>query len=97
MDHISDARDGVVQNVERTIYNDGKTISYAFLEFPSNPILVCIDLKDMRRIADKYNFPLVADDTLGSFCNIGILSVTDILIISCTKSFCGRQSGGVQG
>lgn len=56
MDHIGDARDGVIQNVEQhleTIYKDGKTISCAFLEFPSNPILVSIDLKAMRKIAEN--------------------------------------------
>lgn len=92
MKHIGDARDGVMDKVEEyleAIYKDGKTISYAFLEFPSNPILVSIDLKRMRKIADKYEFPVVVDDTVGSFCNIDILPATDILITSCTKSFSG--------
>lgn len=92
MKHIGDARDGVMDKVEEyleAIYKDGKTISYVFLEFPSNPILVSIDLNRMRKIADKYNFPVMVDDTVGSFCNIDILSVTDILVTSCTKSFSG--------
>lgn len=92
MKHIGDARDGVVDNVEEYLeatYKDGKTISYAFLEFPSNPILVSVDLKRLRNIANKYNFPVVVDDTVGSFCNIDILPATDILITSCTKSFSG--------
>lgn len=92
MKHIGDARDGVMGKVEeylKDIYKDGKTISYAFLEFPSNPLLVSIDLNRMRKIADKYNFPVVVDDTVGSFCNVDILSATDVLITSCTKSFSG--------
>lgn len=70
-------------------YKEGKTISYAFLEFPSNPILVSADLKELRRIADKYSFPLVVDDTVGSFANVDILPVADLIITSLTKSFSG--------
>lgn len=70
-------------------YKDGRTVSYAFLEFPSNPILVSADLNRLRRIADRYAFPLVVDDTVGSFCNIDVLPVADLLITSCTKSFSG--------
>lgn len=92
MKHIGDARDGVMDRVEEyleTIHKGGNTISYAFLEFPSNPILVSTDLKRMREIADRYNFPVVVDDTVGSFCNVDIMSVTDVLVTSCTKSFSG--------
>lgn len=31
-------------------YKEGKTVSYAFLEFPSNPILVSADLRRLRKI-----------------------------------------------
>ncbi|KAK2611388.1 hypothetical protein N8I77_004728 [Diaporthe amygdali] len=90
--HIGDAGSGVMHKVEEYLeayYKQGKTISYTFLEFPSNPILVSIDLKRLRQIADKYNFPIVIDDTVGSFCNIDVTSVTDFLTTSCTKSFSG--------
>ncbi|ROW02052.1 hypothetical protein VPNG_07673 [Cytospora leucostoma] len=70
-------------------YRGGKTISYAFLEFPSNPILVSADLKQLRRIADKYSFPLVVDDTVGSFANVDVLPAADLIITSLTKSFSG--------
>lgn len=92
MKHIGDARNSAWEEVEKyleTLYKDGKTVSYAFVEFPSNPILVSIDLKSLRQIADKYGFPVVVDDTVGSFCNIDILPVTDFLTTSCTKSFSG--------
>ncbi|KAK7714102.1 hypothetical protein SLS64_004199 [Diaporthe eres] len=92
MKHIGDAGSGVIDNIEDylgALYKDGKMVSYAFVEFPSNPILVSIDLKRLRQIADKYGFPVVVDDTVGSFCNIDILAVTDFLTTSCTKSFSG--------
>lgn len=39
--------------------------------------------------ADKYSFPLFVDDTIGSFANIDVLPVSDLLITSLTKSFSG--------
>lgn len=92
MKHIGDARNIAWEEVEKyldTLYKDGNIVSYAFVEFPSNPILVSTDLKRLRQIADKYGFPVVVDDTVGSFCNIDILPVTDFLTTSCTKSFSG--------
>lgn len=86
------AASGVMDKVEEYLdahYRQGRTVSYAFLEFPSNPILVSADLRRLRRIADRYAFPLVVDDTVGSFCNIDVLPVADLLISSCTKSFSG--------
>ncbi|KUI57558.1 hypothetical protein VP1G_04889 [Cytospora mali] len=87
-----DAASGVMDKVEEYLeahYREGKTVSYVFLEFPSNPILVSADLKRLRQVADKYAFPIVIDDTVGSFCNIDVLPVADLIITSLTKSFSG--------
>lgn len=92
MKHFGDTRNDAWDDVERyleTLYEDGKTVSYAFVEFPSNPLLVSTNLERLRQIADKYRFPVVIDDTVGSFCNIDVVSVTDVLTTSCTKSFSG--------
>ncbi|TLD25126.1 hypothetical protein PspLS_05538 [Pyricularia sp. CBS 133598] len=70
-------------------YREGRQVSYCFLEFPSNPILVSADLKGLRSLADKYDFPLVVDDTIGSFANIDLLPVADVIVTSLTKSFSG--------
>ncbi|TLS25626.1 hypothetical protein PpBr36_07631 [Pyricularia pennisetigena] len=70
-------------------YREGRQVSYCFLEFPSNPILVSADLKSLRKLADKYGFPLVVDDTVGSFANIDLLPVADVIVTSLTKSFSG--------
>ncbi|KAJ4397235.1 hypothetical protein N0V93_001459 [Gnomoniopsis smithogilvyi] len=86
------AASGVMDDLEQWAqahYNEGKTISYAFVEFPSNPILVSVDLKRLRDIADKYSFPLLVDDTISSFANIDVLPVSDLLMSSLTKSFSG--------
>ncbi|KAK4202998.1 pyridoxal phosphate-dependent transferase, partial [Triangularia verruculosa] len=55
----------------------------------SNPILVSVDLRRLRELADKYDVPVVIDDTIGSFCNIDVLPVADVVITSTTKSLSG--------
>lgn len=87
-----DAASGVMDRLEAwaaSHYKQGRTISYAFLEFPSNPILVSADLKRLRLLADTFAFPLFVDDTIGSFANIDVLPISDLLITSLTKSFSG--------
>jgi cystathionine gamma-synthase len=39
--------------------------------------------------ADKHGFFLVVDDTIGSFCNIDVLPVADVIVSSLSKSFSG--------
>ncbi|KAK3341677.1 pyridoxal phosphate-dependent transferase [Lasiosphaeria hispida] len=67
----------------------GRTVSFVFVEFPSNPILVSVDLERLRQLADKYAVPLVIDETIGSFCNIDVMPAADIIVSSLTKSFSG--------
>ncbi|KAK0731798.1 cystathionine gamma-synthase [Lasiosphaeris hirsuta] len=67
----------------------GRTVGFLFVEFPSNPILVSVDLKRLRQLADKYAVPLVIDETIGSFCNIDVMPAADIIVSSLTKSFSG--------
>ncbi len=64
-------------------------IQAAWCECPSNPLLRTVDLKRVRRLADKYDFVVVVDDTIGSFANVDVLDVADIVITSLTKSFNG--------
>ncbi|PSR82728.1 pyridoxal phosphate-dependent transferase [Coniella lustricola] len=83
---------GIVAKLDEYLdarYKNGQTVSYLFIEFPSNPILVSADLHGIRKITEKYNIPFVVDDTIGSFANIDVLSVADILLSSLTKSFSG--------
>jgi len=68
---------------------EGRKIQAVWAEFPSNPILITPDLLRLRKLADKYGFALIIDDTIGSFCNVDLLSVADIVITSLTKSFSG--------
>lgn len=71
------------------ITKDQISVQAIWTEFPANPMLTSADLKALRKLADTYNIPLIVDDTIGSFCNIDVLGVADILVTSLTKSFSG--------
>ncbi|KAJ6515540.1 pyridoxal phosphate-dependent transferase [Mycena sanguinolenta] len=87
-----DAQSGVMDKLEIYLQEEtkvGRKVSYIFTEFPSNPILVSVDLKRLRQIADQYDTVLVIDDTVGSFCNLDVLPVADVVVTSLSKSFSG--------
>ncbi|OAP65285.1 hypothetical protein AYL99_01257 [Fonsecaea erecta] len=67
----------------------GKTVQAIWAEFPSNPLLSTPDLRRLRQLADEHGALLVVDDTVGSFCNVDVLGVADIVVTSLTKSFSG--------
>ncbi|KAL1704808.1 pyridoxal phosphate-dependent transferase [Schizophyllum commune] len=60
-----------------------------FTEFPSNPLLRTADLPRLRRLADKYDFLVVVDETIGNFVNVDVLPYADIVVSSLTKIFSG--------
>lgn len=60
-----------------------------FTEFPSNPLLRCADLPRLRALADKYDFLLVVDETLGNFSNVEVLPYADAVVSSLSKVFSG--------
>lgn len=69
-----------------------------FTEFPSNPLLRCADLPRLRALADKYNFLIVVDETIGNFVNVEVLPYADIVVSSLSKIFSGDANvmGGRQ-
>jgi len=78
---------------QRAQANGGKAgISVLMTEYPSNPLLNCPDLHALRNLADKYDFALVVDDTIGNFANLDLLStgIADALCTSLTKLYNGR-------
>ena len=60
-----------------------------FTEFPSNPLLRSADLPRLRALADKYNFPIIIDETVGNFVNVSVLPYADIIVSSLSKVFSG--------
>ena len=73
----------------------GRRVQSVWCECASNPLLRTVDLNGIRVLADKFGFQVVVDDTIGSFANIDVLGVADIVVTSLTKSFSGN--GDVMG
>lgn len=61
-----------------------------FCEFPSNPLLRSPNLLELRKLADKYDFIIVIDETIGSFANVEVLPLADIVVSSLSKIFSGE-------
>lgn len=60
-----------------------------FTEFPSNPLLRSADLPRLRALADKYDFLIVVDETIGNFVNVDVLPYADVVVSSLSKIFSG--------
>ncbi len=69
---------------------DQNNPSAVIVELPSNPMLQCVDLPIISKLAHERDIPLIADDTIGSPINIDALPYADIVFSSLTKSFAGR-------
>lgn len=66
-------------------------ISGLFCEFPTNPLLSCVDLPKLRELADQHRFPIIIDETLGACINQNTLPASDVSAISLTKFFSGTS------
>ena len=86
-----------VEDLDRLqqLISSGEPINGIFCEFPSNPLLVSPDLKKLRELADLADCPLIIDDTIGSFVNVNVLDIADVVVTSLTKMFSGQ--GNVMG
>ncbi|KAF5379060.1 hypothetical protein D9615_005932 [Tricholomella constricta] len=60
-----------------------------FTEFPSNPLLRSANLPRLRALADKYDFLIIIDETIGNFVNVEVLPYADIVVSSLSKVFSG--------
>lgn len=74
------------------LLESGEKILALFCEFPSNPLLKSPDLKSLRKLADKYGFYIVVDETIGNFLNIHVLPCADMVASSLTKVFSGDSN-----
>ncbi len=68
---------------------DAESVMGLFCEFPSNPLLVSPDLDRPADLAVRHEFPLVVDDTVGSFHNVRVMPPADVLVSSLTKLLSG--------
>ena len=63
-----------------------------FTEFPSNPLLRSANLPRLRALADKYDFLIIIDETIGNFVNVEVLPYADVVVSSLTKVFSGASN-----
>jgi len=63
-----------------------------FCEFPGNPLLKSPDLKRIRDLANKFDFAVVVDETIGNFLNVNVLPYADVLVSSLTKLYSGDSN-----
>lgn len=73
-------------------WSHGRRIQSVWCECASNPLLKTVDLARIRNLADKYGFVLVVDETIGSFANVDLAGVADVIVTSLTKSFSGKAN-----
>ena len=71
---------------------DDLPILSLFCEFPSNPLLRSPNLARLKKLADKYGFFIVIDETVGGFVNVECLPFADIVVTSLTKIFSGDSN-----
>ena len=69
---------------------DKKNPAALIIEIPSNPLLQCVDLISISKLAQDKNIPIIVDDTIGSSLNVHLTPYADIVFSSLTKSFAGR-------
>lgn len=58
-------------------------------EFPSNPLLRSANLPRLRALADRYDFLIIIDETIGNVVNVEVLPYADIVVSSLSKIFSG--------
>lgn len=78
-----------LDDIEKRLESGEKFLAL-FCEFPGNPMLKCPDLIRIRRLADKYDFCVVVDETIGNFINVHVLPHADLVVSSLTKIFSGE-------
>ena len=69
---------------------DKKNPAALIIEIPSNPLLRCVDLISISKLARDKNIPIIVDDTIGSSLNVHLTPYADVVFSSLTKSFAGR-------
>ena len=84
-------RDSDLDDLERRL-EQGERYLALFTEVPSNPLLKSADLKRIRRLADRYDFAVVVDESVGNFINVNVLSQADVVVSSLTKVFSGDSN-----
>lgn len=84
--------DASLDQLEKDLDAGTVDIMALFCECPSNPLLKTPDLARIRKLANKFGFAVVVDETVGNFLNICVLPYADIVVSSLTKVFSGDSN-----
>jgi|TARA_R110002050_G_scaffold286702_1_gene437444 cystathionine gamma-synthase len=76
--------------LEEYLKENGFKVSAIITEIPTNPLLLCVDMKRLNALCKKYNIPLVVDSTLATPYNINLNNYADIYVESLTKFASGN-------
>jgi len=82
-----DARAENLEELKRTLQSE--EISCIICEVPGNPLLSCINIPEMAKLAHAHDVPLIVDDTAATYYNIDVASYADIVVSSLTKAVSG--------
>ncbi|KAF2126172.1 PLP-dependent transferase [Dothidotthia symphoricarpi CBS 119687] len=69
-----------------------RMVQSVWCECASNPLLRTVNFQRIRRLADTYGFVVVVDETIGSFANVDLAGIADVIVTSLTKSFSGKAN-----
>ena len=83
--------DEELDDLEKRLESGEKYLAL-FTEFPGNPLLRSPNLPRIRKLADKYDFCVVVDETIGNFINVNVLPYADVVVSSLTKVFSGDSN-----
>lgn len=84
--------DEALDQLEAQLESGEIDIMALFCECPSNPLLKTPNLKRIRQLADKFDFGIVVDETVGNFLNISVMPYADMVVSSLTKVFSGDSN-----
>ncbi|RPD60229.1 PLP-dependent transferase [Lentinus tigrinus ALCF2SS1-7] len=92
--HFGHGLDSDIDDLEKLLEQESQKSSerpvlMLTTEVPSNPLLRTADLPRLRKLADKYDFLVMIDETLGNFVNVEVLPYADIVVSSLSKIFSG--------
>ncbi len=92
--HFGHGLDDDIDELEKLLEREsqqstGRPVLMLLTEFPSNPLLRSADLPRLRKLADKYDFLVMVDETIGNFANVEVLPYADIVVSSLSKVFSG--------
>jgi cystathionine beta-lyase/cystathionine gamma-synthase len=74
-----------LEELRATLERMGERVAGIITEAPSNPLVRTPDVRELRRLAERYDCALVIDATLGTPYNVDILPHADAAIESLTK------------